>query len=412
MIEGSAVSMVSAPEKNIDHGPAASWAWVAGGVILVLCVVDVILIFRNLPYVPLDEEWGFRGFQAALSLPLSVIGSLIASRHPRNPIGWLFLVSAALGVISEIAGEYAYLASVSETGTLPAADLSAWLTAWIWAPGTAAFLSFSFLYFPNGHLVSPRWRAVLWLSIVGLMGTMLFFAFVPGSSQLSGIENPYALKALAPLQNLFSFLPQSLLLIPALLAAMSLVVRFRQSGGMERQQMKWFVLAAVFAPMAIVIGGFRSPWANLGLVLIVVSIPTAMAVAILRYRLYSIDVIINRTLVYGLLTGTLAVIYFLSVLLLQRILPAQSQLAIVLSTLAVAALFSPLRRRIQRDIDRRFYRQKYDAAQTLARFSQMLRREVDLERLSNALIETVDETMQPAAASIWLRMDAPRDHHD
>jgi hypothetical protein len=378
-------------------------AWIFGLIILILCALDVALIYLNLEEVPLSAAWGFRGFQVVLGIPLSILGSLVAYRRPRNPIGWLFLLSAGLGLISEMAGEYAYYAVLTQPGSLPSPGIASWLSAWVWAPGTAAFLIFSFLYFPDGELLSQKWRSLVWISIGSILVLSFIFAFVPGSSQLTGIENTFTIQVLAIDQALFVVFPLILLLIPASLAVLSLFIRFRRAQGIERQQMKWFFITAAFAPLAIIIGSFQGLWTIPLLVIIIAGVPTSMAIAILRYRLYSIDVIINRTLVYGALTGTLALVYFGSIVLLQRILPAQTQLATVLSTLAVAALFAPLRRRIQRDIDRLFYRSKYNAEQTLAAFNATAREEVDLNRLSESLLAIVDETMQPALVSLWIR---------
>jgi hypothetical protein len=268
------------------------------------------------------------------------------------------------------------------------------------------------LYFPNGRLLSPRWRPVAWLAVVGTVLASSFAALQPNDSETPGIPNPLGVEALRPFDGALSVAWPALSLILGLASVASLLVRFRRSRGEERQQIKWVAYAAVL-PIAYLIVDLLllrhlAPTASSVLGYLLLTLPyVTIAVAILKHRVYEIDLIINRTLVYGSLTAMLALFYFGSVTALQYLLSLLTgqgnTLAIVTSTLAIAALFSPLRRRIQGFIDRRFYRRKYDARKTLEAFASRLRYETDLERISEDLLEVVHETMQPSHISLWLR---------
>ena len=285
---------------------------------------------------------------------------------------------------------------------------------WIWLPGIILMFSFVPLYFPDGRLLSPRWRAVAWLAAIVAVIETGFAAIRPGSDE--GIPNPLGIESLegSPAFDLvFEAIAAPLWLAVGALSVASLVVRYRRSHGKERQQIKWVAYAAVFLVTytladQVLLQDNISFIADVVLFLIVFEgLWVAVAVAILRYRLYDVDVVINRTLVYGSLTVSLALVYLGSVVVLQAIFRAligqESQLAVVASTLAIAALFNPLRRRIQEFIDRRFYRGRYDAAKTLDTFSARLRDETDLGTLSEDFLGVVRQTMQPAGASLWLR---------
>ncbi len=263
-------------------------------------------------------------------------------------------------------------------------------------------------------------RGRLWIAAVVVLGA-LWIAFTPGPIDgLGPIHNPLGVAPLGILGTDTTItLVETLLFALAFVAAISLFVRFRRARGEERQQIKWFTAAATLTLLLVfLVEGFQGnrlfeAITAVGAVLGAPSIPVATGIAILRYRLYDIDLLINRTLVYGSLTATLVALYFGGIVLLQRVFVAltgeQSTLAVVASTLAIAALFNPLRRRIQGFIDRRFYRRKYDAAKTLEAFSAKLRDETDLEALNNDLVGVVRETMQPAHVSVWLRPDtAPK----
>ena len=345
----------------------------------------------------------------------SVVGALIASHRPENPIGWLFL-AAALFYGIEIAGEeYAIYALFTNPGSLPLGAELAWLTEWIWAPGFGIILVFLPLLFPDGHPPSRRWRGVGWLGglsiglICVLTSIVLWPERGPALLQLEGFGGEVE-EWRSAVSEWVLRLGGPMLLLAGLGAVISLVVRYRRARGDVRQQIKWFASAAALTLAWIIVAQQQSgEIVALSGLLVIASIPIATGIAVLRYHLYDIDLIINRTLVYGSLTLMLALIYFGGVATTQAIFGAltgqeeQSQLAVVVSTLVIAALFMPLRRRIQSFIDRRFYRRKYDARKTLEAFSTKLRDETDLEALSDDLVGVVRETMQPAHVSLWLR---------
>ena len=342
----------------------------------------------------------------------AVVGALLVARRPANIVGWIL---SAVGIMVGIfpAGE-TYAAYVMTTRGQPdaLAVAGAWVNAWYWFLLLALAFVYLPLYFPDGRLPSRRW-----LPVAVLVGIVAALAVIFGAltDTLRGqevgyrIDNPIGIEGLAPVEELpvFGTLGIGILVLGTIGAAASVVVRFRRSRGIERQQLKWFLYAVApipYFPIAdygpLILDALAFAWILLGL-------PAAIGIAVLRYRLYDVDLIINRTLVYGALTITLASIYLGGVVLLQSLLRAitgqESELAVVASTLVIAALFNPLRRRVQAFIDRRFYRRKYDAAKTLAAFSAKLRDETDLDALSDELVSVVRETVQPEHVSMWLR---------
>jgi hypothetical protein len=350
----------------------------------------------------------------------SVVGALIASHRPENPIGWIFLAEGFSYGLLSAGDEYAVYALLTNPGALPLGAEASWLGQWIWAPGLGLSLVFLPLLFPDGHPPSHRWRPVGWLGglSIGLIVVSSMIVLWPGRGPalVTGDEMPSHVSHVAYV--LVDFIALPMLFVAGLGAVISLFVRFRRARGDERQQIKWFVSAAALTLVWITVfgqstRGLPEAIVALSFLLVIPSIPLATGIAILRYRLYDIDRIINRTLVYGALTATLVALYFGGIVVLQRVFVLltgqQSTLAVVASTLLIAALFTPLRRRIQGFIDRRFYRRKYDARKTLEAFSTKLKNETDLEALNNDLVGVVRETMQPAHVSLWLRPEtAPK----
>jgi hypothetical protein len=384
----------------------AAWlAWSVCGLTVILIACAVALAFLN------------RSDEASVIFPLglmvsAMVGGLIASRRPENPVGWFFLGSAGCFAITEVAAEYA-------TYGLPGAWVMAWLLSWLWVPALILLLCFVPLYFPDGRLVSPRWRWVVGLALFFSVIIAVFSALSPGEIQEEGIANPLGIEALRPVFELLEIPMLALYFTLLFASAASLVVRFRRSGSVERQQIKWLTFAALAIPVWFLTNSpieavSRTLFDIMDALIFSALIPVTAGVAILRYRLYDIDVVINRTLVYGSLTALLVAIYLGGVAATQAIFRTltdqqqQPQLAIVVSTLIIAALFNPLRHRIQTLIDRRFYRSKYDARKTLEAFSATLRDETDLDALGDNLVGAVRETMQPAHVSLWLRPDTPR----
>jgi hypothetical protein len=359
---------------------------------------------------------------AVLAVAFSVVGTLIASHRPGNPIGWIFCAAALFQGLSISGYEYATYALITEPGSLLLGAEASWLAQWIWAPGLGLILVFLPLLFPNGRLPSRRWRWVAWLGSlsIGLNFVMAVILLWPQRGPaLVGPEGAAEEGTSHTMFVVVEFAAFPMMVVAGLGAVVSLFFRFRWARGGERQQIKWFASASaltfafVFAWNFLLDaeGGLLQATLAVVSLLLVPTIPVATGIAILKYRLYDIDRIINRTLVYGSLTATLALVYFGGVALIQvlfRTLAGQEeqpQLAIVVSTLVIAALFAPLRRRIQSFIDRRFYRRKYDARKTLEAFSAKLRDETDLDALNGELVSAVRETMQPAHVSLWLRPD-------
>jgi hypothetical protein len=317
--------------------------------------------------------------------------------------------------VAHFTSEYATYALLTAPGTLPSAEAAAWIYSWVWVPGLG-FIVFLPLLFPSGRLPSPRWRPFAWLSVLLMAAGTIMAAFSPGPGVGLSIRNPFGIESLPNLHEQLQALMFALIFV----AAASLVWRLHHARGVERQQIKWVAYAGALGggaslPTYTVLEAVDLRWLYMvGYVPALVGIvgfPTAVGIAIMRYRLYEIDLLINRTLVYGALTAMLVALYFGGIVVLQRafvlLTGEKSTLAVVASTLLIAALFTPLRRRIQSFIDKRFYRRKYDARKTLQVFSAQLRDETDLEALSSDLVGVVRETMQPAHVSLWLRPDTP-----
>jgi len=358
-----------------------------------------------------------------LAFPL--VGALIASRRPHNPIGWICL---AVGFLWMLLGLFDYYGvyGLAKPDTVPFPVVIYALVEWLWLPSVGLLAIYLLLLFPDGRLPSRRWRPLAWLSGAVIVLLAVDSVLAPGElTDLEGVRNPFGLEGVPWLVDAQIVL--LLLFVACILAsAVSLILRYRHSGGEVREQIKWIALAGSFVGLLLstVLGliivaevmrgsGGSTPLWLQGLLFVMLlsfaGVPVAIGFAVLRYRLYDIDRIINRTLVYGSLTVSLAVVYFGGVTVTQAIFRAltgqeeQPQLAVVVSTLVIAALFNPLRRRIQSFIDRRFYRRRYDAAKTLEAFSAKLRDETDLDALREDLVGVVGDTMQPAHVSLWLR---------
>ena len=347
------------------------------------------------------------GFSATL-LSFPLVGLLLVRRMPQNPIGWIF---CALGVAwaLQLFGSWQVENRVLEEGASDTlADLAVWVTAWSTPIAFGTTATFLPLLFPTGSVLSPRWRLVGWAAAFGITSLGISYALSEGALEdYPAVSNPYGLEGTAELFDVVTGVGWLLLSVTVVLSVVSLIVRFRRSRGIQRQQMKWMVFAGGLL-IAANASWFASPVAGMWLSgLALAAIPVATAFAILRYRLYEIDLIINRALVYALLSAVLAGAYILLVTVASTVI-GESNLSVAAATLAVAALFQPVRRWIQAFIDRRFYRSKYDASQTIEMFSNRLRDEVDLETLRLDLTGVVAETMQPRFVSLWLRPSVDR----
>jgi hypothetical protein len=362
-----------------------------------------------------------------LLLAFPVTGLAIATRRPATPIGWLLLaIGLGWGVL--LATEaYADYGLSAHPGTLPGAEVAAAMSQAVWAVPVGLLGTFLLLVFPDGHLLGPRWRWVARAAAALIAATVGVSLFKPGGMTDAGyphVENPLGIDRLAGVMSVLQFIVLPLALTMAISAA-SVVVRYRRSAAIERQQIKWLAAAATTAMVLYPVGlaasglfgttsGSEPVWQIVTENLFLASfalIPISIGVAVLRYRLYEIDVIIRRTLVYAALVGCLAALYFAGVFGIQaavRSVSGQSgTLAVTVSTLLVAAAFQPLRMRIQRAVDHRFYRGRYDAARTLESFSGRLRERVDIETVSVEVLDVVRDTMRPAHATLWIRPVEP-----
>src|SRR5215211_3879118 len=398
---------------------AASWlAWSLAGLSVAMFVASVALwvLARS---APVPSSWGANlsiggllDFVPFLAFPL--VGALIASRRPHNPIGWICLTDGLLWMFLGMSDYYSFY-GVAQPGSLPFPVGLAGLNHWMWVPTVGLVGAYLLLLFPDGKLPSRRWRPLGWLSGVVIVLLSIGVMLSPEPLEnLGGIRNPFGLEVQAWVADA-GWIVLPLLPLCMLASAASLVLRYRRSRGEEREQIKWIAFAASVVGLLYLIAMVASVifpsetwfaagsplWLDLleyAALLSFTGLPIAVGFAVLKYRLYDIDVVINRTLVYGSLTATLALVYFGGVTTTQAMFRAlttqeyQPQLAIVVSTLVIAALFNPLRRRIQSFIDRRFYRKKYDAAKTLEAFSAKLRDETDLDALNDDLMRVVQET--------------------
>src|SRR5215211_1368856 len=355
----------------MNHRTAAWLAWSLWALSLALTALSLLLLALNSthPDVPIYSFWAE---DVLFSVGYSTVGAVIVRRlPPGNLIGWLFCAIGFLWALIHFSGEYAIYTLLAAPGSLPAGEVASWVYSWLWVPdfGLIVFLG---LLFPNGRLLSDRWRWFARLSVLLTLVGAVLAAFSPGQIVLglSSIRNPLGIEGLP---NAYKPV-QALMLVLIGVAAASLLIRRLYARGVERQQIKWFTYATAVATSGAILKYIISEpldlvwisWVGQALVLIgLAGIPIAMGIAITRYRLYEIDTLINRTLVYGALTATLVALYFGGIVLLQGLFVVftgeKSTLAVVASTLVIAALFNPLRRRIQGFVDRRFYRRKYDA---------------------------------------------------
>jgi hypothetical protein len=393
----------------------AAWlAWLLCGFSLVLTALSLLLLKLNVSH-PNAYIYDYWLDNTLGTLSYAPVGALIAARRPANPVGWLLCLNGVALSIGHFSSQYAIYTLLAQPNTLPAGEALAWIASWI-LPPIIGLQVFSYLLFPTGRLPSDRWKWLAWVAVAFVIVGVITSAFSFGANAgLGPIPNPFGIEGFSNVYDMvLNFLP---LLYVAV--AYSLFVRLHRAIGVERQQIKWFTYAVAATIIGITFAYMIPEMIDTPLwferagfalnIAVTPAIPISMGIAILRYRLYEIDLLINRTLVYGALTVLLAVVYFGGVTATQAIFRTltgqqqQPQLAVVVSTLVIAALFNPLRRRIQGFIDRRFYRRKYNAAKTLEAFSVKLRDETDLDALSDDLTSVVRETMQPAHVSLWLR---------
>jgi hypothetical protein len=377
-----------------------------------LAVLAVVLMLGSAALTIVSDSGGAFGsvFIWAIALGFSAIGALIASRQPGNAIGWILIAAGVAAGLGELAHSFTDYWLAGNGGPDALGKASALYASLSWMPFILLPLTFLLLLFPDGRLLSPKWRRIAWCAALGIGGSFVAQALIPGKIEdFPQLTNPIGIDH--PLRDLFEGISALAVVIGIVGSSAALMIRFRRSRGEQRQQMKWLALAGAVAAVTLIVAVcvydvVGADVANGAIMLSVLGLPAATGIAILRYRLYDIDVVINRTIVYGALTAILAAVYVGTVLILQLALSGLTQdsgLAVATSTLAVAALFRPARSRIQEAVDRRFYRRKYDAQRTLEAFSGRLRDQVELGALTSELSALVTETMQPAHVSLWLR---------
>jgi len=408
-----------------DHA-ARRLAWGLWLITVGMSLVTVAFIATSFG-APLPDNWGFRGYAALAGTAFATAGALIASRLPRNAVGWLLCGFGVTGAFIAAGQEYATAAVLIRPGSLPAGEVVAWIGSWIWL-FNQGFLLYALLLFPDGRLPSPRWRPFMVLPTAAIVIGVFVFGLRPGPLEnFSGLANPFAATgALEAFRSSVEGLAPLLFLSAIAGAGSAPLFRRQRAGAVERQQLKWLAfvgvvaVVALFAVIAAPVTAGRSllsppdptgvPYvvkaSQAFVVVVFLAIPSAIAIAILRYRLYDIDILINRALVYGATTAGIATAFFAGIILLQALLrpiTSGSEIAVAVSTLVSLALFGRLRRRVQDAVDRRFYRSRYDASRTLDVFSVRLRDEVDLDAVQGELVAAVRDTVQPAHASVWLR---------
>ncbi len=394
---------------------AARLAWSVWALSLALTALSLVLLVPTLSH-PNTHVFDFWLEDTLVAVLFPTVGAIVASHRPENPVGWILCLFGLFAGMSHFSSQYAIYALQVAPGSLPGGELLSLMAHFLWAPYQGLII-FVALLFPNGLLPNDWWRRIAWLIGIGILVLTIAVTFssIPHTG-LGPVHNPIGMWGSGA-----SRLIECICFAFVLIAAAALLVRLRHARGIERQQIKWFIYAGTILASGdflkyVLFWTFDVGWAwGVGLAVQTVGligVPVAIGGAILRYHLYDIDVVINRTLVYGALTATLVAVYVGAIILLQRLFVVltgeKSTLAVVASTLLIAALFYPLRRRIQSFIDSRFYRSKYDARKTLEAFSAKLRDETDLDSLNAELESVVRETMQPAHVSLWLRPEATR----
>jgi hypothetical protein len=386
-------------------------AWTLWSLAIVLSAIGAALVLVSLD-ANVADNWGFRGFWDLTAPFFATAGLLVARRQPRNALGWILLVAGLTAGFGGFAQEYAFRAVVVAPGSLPGAVAVAWLASWTWLFSSGSLLTFVPQLFPTGRPLTPRWRPLLLGGVAFILFGFFLFALHPGPAEnATFVDNP--LPATGALADARTALEVPLGALMALIVAASgatLVVRFHRARGIERQQLKWVASSAALCAVAfgVMLATGTSKASQIAMIGGLMTIPVAIGIAILRYRLYDIDVLINRTLVYGATTGGIALAFVAGIIVLEAILrpfTGGSEIAVAASTLVSVAIAQPLRDRMQGAVDRRFYRSRYDAARTLDTFSVRLRDEVDLDAVRSELVAAVRDTVQPAHASLWLRSE-------
>ena len=367
---------------------------------------------------PVAASWGFRGASEGFAIVCGTVGVVVEMRRPENLNGWLFSTIGLLFATEAVLNEYVIAGALVVPGGLPGTIALSWPLTWLWVPSLGSALILLPLLFPTGALLSASWRPALAFGVVTIIAFSLAMAFQPGpNQQATYLDNPLGFGGLAPDTYARVLIAAAgFPFIASIAAALaSLVRRFRHAPPEARQQIKWFALAAMVAGVAFtlyaadsVVGGSATGTKVLEVLVVValMMLPTAAGIAILRYRLYDVDRIVSRTISYGIVTALLVATFVIVNLGLQAALSglvANDSGAVAATTLIVATLFTPVRRRVQRAVDGRFDRSRYDAERTTITFSEHVRDEVDLSTLVEELDATVAQAMAPISVAVWLR---------
>ena len=392
-------SILERPQRT----PTAPIAWALIALCIVLLSVGLVVVLRSLSVELPETIWAFRGQDAIIAGATAFVGGLLALKRPANPMSWLLLTSGAVGALGFAGSQYA-IAAIGAPA--PGAAVAAWLGGITWIPATALLFETGLL-FPNGALISSRWRYAVLAVALGSAASFSFFALYPGRLQQLAYDNPFGLSAPREVFAAASTFVVTLFGLGAILAMISLVLRYRRTRGDVREQLKWLVVGGSFAAITDFLAvASRVRVLEILSVFGIVAFLISMAIAILKYRLYEIDIIIRRTLIYGATTASIAATFFTGIVVLQQLLrpvTSGSELAVAASTLASFALFQPVRRRVQDAVDRRFDRSRYDAMRLLDAFAERMSDEVSLDALRADLLGSIQETMAPAHVSLWLR---------
>ena len=384
-------------------------AWLLSVTTLVVTAVGLALLVWDWSSPVPSGSFGVRGFSGVWAVGFGLVGALLTRRRPGHPVGWIFAAAGMLAAVDFASFEYA-LAAVVGHRDLPAGEYVGWLQLWIWVPFVALITVYLPLLFPDGRLPGPRWRLASWAAAGCGVTAASGLAIAPGAViNLRALRNPFGVPPAAVPDTAIA-VGLAGLLGCAVVAVWSLLVRARRGTPVERQQIKWLayagcLVAATLVPSTVLSlsTGTAARIAEGALMIAIVTVPAAVAVAALKYRLYEIDRIISRTLAYVVVTGLMAGVYAGLVLLATRVLGVTTPPAVAAATLAAAALFNPLRHRVQRVVDRRFNRARYDADKTVAAFASRLQDAVDLDAVQADLVGVVQHALEPAHISVRIR---------
>ena len=390
-------------------------AWLLWAATLVVAALGLALLVWDWPTPVPRGSFGVRGFSGLWAVGFGSVGALLTWRRPGHPVGWVFAAAGLVAAVDFATFEYALAAVVGHRG-LPGGEYVGWVQLWIWVPFIALIAVYLFLLFPDGRLPGPGWRRVSRLAggfgVLEVAGLALTRGTV---ASLPVLRNPFGVSpAWVPLTAIGSGLVG--LLGCVVLAAWSLFRRSQRGPSVERLQIKWLAYSGCLVAVALVLSTILSEILSVSagiagrvtegaFMVAVLTMPVAVAVAVLKYRLYDIDRIISRTLAYAIVTGLLAGLYAGLVLLATEVFKFHSTVAVAAATLAAAALFNPVRRRVQNAVDRRFNRARYDADRTLAAFAAQLKDAVDLDSVRDDLAAVVQKALEPAHVSVWIGPD-------